>query len=86
MHCQEEAMSDVLLHDVPEPLLDALRERAGQHRRSLEVEVLTILEDAVGEIVRPDPVQAALAIHDRLAGSGRHFADSVEALRDDRAR
>jgi plasmid stability protein len=79
-------MSDVLLRDVPEPLLDALRERADHHQRSVEGEVLTILEEAVRGSVRPDPVQAARVIHDRLAATGRAFSDTVETLREDRAR
>jgi plasmid stability protein len=79
-------VSDVVLREVPEPLLAALRERASHHRRSVEGEVLTILEEAIGAATRADPVVAARAIHDRLAATGRVFTDSVELLREDRDR
>jgi plasmid stability protein len=44
------------IRNVPEPVATALRERAGKHGRSLQQELLSILESAAAE---PLPVTAA---------------------------
>lgn len=79
-------VSDVLIRNVPEPVLDELKRRARQHRRSLQQELLSVLEDAAAEAPRPTPAELAATIRARLAQSGRRFGDSAELLREDRER
>ncbi|HYU18356.1 MAG TPA: Arc family DNA-binding protein, partial [Chloroflexota bacterium] len=42
-------MSDPLVRNVPEAVVDDLKRRAAGNRRSLQAEILTILEEAVEE-------------------------------------
>jgi plasmid stability protein len=79
-------MADILVRNVPEPVLGALRKRAAQNRRSLQQEVLSILEAASREPDGRSGAEIAAAIRWRLSGSGRHFEDSVTSLREDRER
>jgi plasmid stability protein len=79
-------MTDILVRDVPDSVLGALKERAARNRRSLQQEVLGILEAAACEPAEHTGTEVAAAIRRRLATSGRHFEDSVASLGDDRAR
>ena len=79
-------MPDVLVRNVPQPVLDALKHRAEQHRRSLQQELVTILEAAAQEASRETAAQVAAALRARLAQSGRTFSDSTLDLREDRER
>ena len=79
-------MTDVLVRDVPQTLLDALKRRAARHRRSVQQEIVTILEAAAGEPERRTPAEVAAAIRARLAESGRTFRNSTDLIREDRER
>jgi len=79
-------MADVVLHNVPNRLLEPLRDRAARNKSSIEGEILTILDAALTHESRADAIAAASAIHDRLTSTGRSFSDSVELLREDRER
>jgi plasmid stability protein len=79
-------MANILIRNVPEPILSALRKRAAQNRRSLQQEVLGIIEAAAGEPEGRTGAEIASAIRRRLSSSGRQFEDSVALLREDRAR
>jgi plasmid stability protein len=80
-------MTDVLVRNVPEDILDRLKQRADEHHRSLQGELLTILEEAARARLSPDEhLRLADELRERLARSGRVFRDSVEDLREDRAR
>ena len=80
-------MSDILVRDVPTDLLDSLKARAARNGRSLQREVMIILEGTLkDEARRRDAIVAADEIRDRLAASGRQFGNSVDDLREDRAR
>jgi plasmid stability protein len=79
-------MTDILVRGVPESVLGALKERAARNRRSLQQEVLGILETAAHEPEGHTGAEVAAAIRRRLTASGRQFEDSVPSLRDDRAR
>lgn len=80
-------MSDILVRDVPGDVLDALKERAGRNRRSLQQEVLAILEwEARHDANRLTAIEAARVIRERLAATGRDFGNSVDDIREDRAR
>ena len=80
-------MPDVLVRNVPESVLEALKQQAAQHRRSLQQELVSILEAAATQgASRQTAVDLAARIRARLAESGRLFSDSTELLREDRAR
>lgn len=79
-------VSDVLIRNVPESVLEELKRRAKQRRRSLQQELLRVLEDAAAEVPRPAPDELAATIRARLAQSGRTFGDSAELIREDRER
>jgi antitoxin FitA len=78
-------MSQLVIPDVAESLLQQLRERAACQGRSVETEARIILENAL----RPDPARVWAeidAFRERLAASGRTFSDSTELIREDRDR
>lgn len=78
-------MTDVLIRNVPPPVLDKLKKRASRNMRSLQQELLTILEDAAGA----DELKAAEAanmVRERLAAYNRDFSDSTKSIREDRDR
>lgn len=78
-------MSQLLIPDVAEGLLQELLQRAARHGRSVESEARVILEDAL----RPDPAKVWAevdAIRNALAATGRDFSDSVQDIREDRDR
>lgn len=79
-------MPDVLIRNVPEAVLHILKRRAADHRRSLQQELLSILEAAAHEAPEKTPVEVAAAIRARLARSGRSFSDSTPLVREDRER
>ena len=79
-------MPNLLVRNIPEPVVRALKRRAELHRRSLQQEILTVLEAAVDESSRPTAAELAAAIREQLAASGRAFGDSVELIREDRRR
>jgi plasmid stability protein len=79
-------MPDVLIRDVPGPVLEALKQRAAENRRSLQQELLWILEGEVQRPSRQAAIRAADAIRERLARSGKVFSDSAELVREDRDR
>lgn len=78
-------MPDVLIRDVPESVLKVLKERALRKRRSLQQELRALLTEHA-QVPADKALICARQIRDRLARSGRAFRDSVELLREDRAR
>lgn len=79
-------MPDLLVRRVPPALIKSLKRRAAHHGRSLQQELIAILESAAGEISNDTPAQVAASIRARLSRGGRRFADSVTSLRQDRKR
>ena len=79
-------MPDVLIRNVPEATLAVLKSRAAASRRSLQQDLLGILEAAVAEQTSPTPAEIAATIRARLAASGRAFGDSTALVREDRER
>ncbi|MDP8923956.1 MAG: Arc family DNA-binding protein [Chloroflexota bacterium] len=80
-------MADILVRDVPQELLDSLKERAARNGRSLQREVMLILDGTLKEEARRRAALAAAdEIRNRLAATGRTFSNSVDDLREDRAR
>lgn len=79
-------MPHVLVRNVPQDTLEALKKRAEGKRRSLQRELLDILEVSAKETVARDPAELAAAIRRRLGRGGRAFGDSAKAVREDRER
>ena len=78
------AVADVLVRNVPEVVLESLKRRSKRHRRSLQQELLCVLEAAADDGSRPSASELAATIRQRLAATGRAFSDSAELLREDR--
>lgn len=78
-------MANVLIRDIPDEVVKELKQRAKSHNRPLQQELRAILVETAR---RPyeDIAQRAAAIKLKLSGKGRSFTDSVELLREDRAR
>ncbi|MCL5264493.1 MAG: hypothetical protein M1343_04750 [Chloroflexi bacterium] len=79
-------MPDILVRDVPQQTVDVLKQRAKQHRRSLQQELLSILEATAEGSQARSPSQIAAAIRARLAQGPRTFGDSTDLVREDRER
>lgn len=78
-------MPDILVRSVPQDVLASLKEQAAQNRRSLQQELLLLLESAARKDCSA-AVQSAALIRKRLSGYGRTFSDSTGQIRDDRGR
>ena len=76
-------MAQVLIRNVDETTLNKLKERARRSHRSLQGEIMEILEQAVRTDVDRFLARAA-EIRQKL--SGRAFTDSGELIAEDRAR
>lgn len=78
-------MPQVLIRDVEDRVIKALKARAKRHHRSLQGELKAIVTDAAqGNLVDADLLAKIDALRNRL--KGRKHTDSVELLREDRAR
>ena len=77
-------MPDILVRNLSEEVLLALKQRAASQGRSLQQELRLLLERVVTEGANLDPVAAAREIREKLRASGRVFSDSAEILREDR--
>lgn len=60
-------MTTLTIKDVPEPLAEQLRQRAARHHRSLQGELMSIIEQAVLPTHKPD---LGTVIGARTAGGG----------------
>lgn len=78
-------MGDILVRGIPPAVLAQLKERARARRRSLQQEVLAILEEAASRQAI-DAEELAAQIRTKLANTGRSFSDSAALLREDRER
>jgi antitoxin FitA len=77
-------MAQLLVRDLDDRVVQRLKSRAAQHKRSLQAEARKILEEAV-----PDADAAWKRIDrifNRFKRSGRRFSDSVVLIREDRDR
>lgn len=70
------------IKNVPEDLLEQLRSRAEAHHRSLQRELLSILEEAVAPPRRKSIAEIRAEV--RALGLPRFDADSAELIRQDR--
>ncbi len=79
-------MADLLIRRVPEAVVKSLKRSAIRHRRSLQQELVAILESAADEDARGTPARVAATVRMRLSRARRRFADSVVSVRQDRSR
>ena len=77
-------MANVLVRDLDQTVLERLKKRAVRNRRSLQSEVQMILSQAAGEREPLSDLEVARKI--RASIKNRNQTDSVELLREDRAR
>ncbi len=77
-------MADVLIRGVPDETLRRLKKLAEEHRRSLQQELLAILEQAA-RLSLAETLARARRIRKRLTATDRSFSDSVPLIREDRA-
>lgn len=78
-------MPDVLIREVPDTVIEALKRRARSRHRSLQGELLSLLEEAA-ETADRSPATIARRVREALAARGGTFTDSTPLIRDDRQR
>ena len=76
-------MPNLLIRNLPEETVAALKARAARQGRSLQQELRLALERLALER-HADGAEAADRIRERLLASGRVFTDSTELIREDR--
>lgn len=76
-------MSQVLVRNLTIEVVNKLKTRAKQHRRSLQEELKDILEQAAGQNAKDARVKVNEV---RKLFAGRKFGDSSELIRKDRTR
>jgi plasmid stability protein len=79
-------MPAALIRSVPDDVLNALKKRARVHRRSLQGELLALLEQASTDAADQSPAAIATRIRQALAAQGGTFTDSAPLIREDRER
>lgn len=79
------SMADLLVRDLRDETVRALKARARARNMSLQKHLKSILERAA-EQASIDPVRAARQIRTRLAAKGIAFSDSGALQAEDRAR
>ena len=79
-------MGQVIVRNLDDGVIAALRARAARQERSLEAELRVILERAATERVVDIAEARARADRIRRGLEGRHHSDSAELLREDRDR
>jgi antitoxin FitA len=78
-------MPDLLIRDVPGQIVEALKKKAAENRRSLQQELMMIIESAAKED-RIEKAEYATMIRERLQAYGKEYTDSAELFRVDRNR
>lgn len=76
---------DVLIRDLDEKTVKALKKRASNSKRSLQAELKTILQEAASDDWQ-ETWAAADRIFEELRRSGQKFSDTTALLRGDRDR
>lgn len=77
-------MPNILVRNLPEEVVEELKQRARRHNRPLQQEVSEILIRSARQGC--DVAQRAATIRARLLAKGGAFSDSVDLLREDRGR
>lgn len=76
-------MAQLLVRDIPDEIVVALKKRARRHGRSAEAEHRAILQEAL-KSGAADFWKAADRLRQELEEEGRHFSDSTEIIREER--
>jgi len=72
---------NISVKNVPDEIVERLKERAARHHRSLQGEVMAILEDAA----KPRPYLTAIEVVERARAMGISTpAEAVDIIRADR--
>jgi plasmid stability protein len=81
-------MPDILIRNVPSDLKRQIEERARGHKRSLSLEINTLLESALAHETRPQIAQPAGALGTKLASlvSEEDWTDAFIQPRDNTER
>lgn len=78
-------MAQVLVRDLDDDTVNALKQRAKQHHRSLQSEVKSIIEDAADHARRVELFRREMMEFQASFG-GKVFSDSADLIREDRDR
>lgn len=79
-------MAQVVVREIGDETVNALKSRARRHKRSLEAEIRVILSETA-RLENAQKIWAAIdRFHAKMKRSGRHFADSAALVREDRRR
>ncbi|KYH32774.1 FitA-like ribbon-helix-helix domain-containing protein [Neomoorella mulderi] len=78
-------MPDILIRNISREVLSRLKQRASSNRRSLQLELHTILEEVAGEKMI-DGIKLAAQIRKELQAKKRNYSDSADLIREDRER
>ena len=78
-------MANVLIRNIPEEVLDRLKNMAKSHKRSLQQELRVVLEKTVDQSSH-DIFQKASDLRRKLRKKAVRFTDSAKLPREDRAR
>jgi plasmid stability protein len=79
-------MANVLLRDVPEEVLNRLKDMAKAHNRSLQQELRVVLVESAAGQTLPNFFQKTSELRKQLRKKGIRFSDSAKLLRKDRLR
>ena len=78
-------MTNVLIRNIPEEVLDRFKNMAKNHKRSLQQELRVVLEKTVDQPSH-DILQRASALKRKLRKKTVRFTDSAKLLKEDRGR
>ncbi len=77
-------MAQLLVRDIEPETIKRLKARAKQHKRSLQGEAKSILEEAAQSVTWEEAMKRAKKIRESFGD--KKFSDSVELIREDRDR
>ena len=78
-------MSNVLIRNIPDEVIDRFKKRARSHNRSLQQELKLVLENTVSRSSE-DILFKASELRRKLRKKTVCFTDSAKLLREDRSR
>jgi len=78
-------MANILIRNVPDEVLNMIKNVAKRRNKSLQQELLEALETMANQS-SPDILRKATELKEKLRKKSVRFTDSAELLREDRAR
>lgn len=79
-------MAEICIHDFPEELYRKICDRAARNRRTLDAEIIALIEGALEVDSLNERRAKALANIARTRASSPKSSNSLELLREDRSR